>query len=161
MSEVSDVVITRVFDAPVERVWAAWTEPEFIQKWWGPEGFTAPHVSMDFKVGGSYLYAMHGPAGTPFDVDMWSTGTFEEIVPLKKIAHVQSFADAEGNIVSPATYGMAELPEKQQVIVEFEVLENNKTQLTLTYTGIPVGAQADSMRTGWNQSLDKMAVSLG
>jgi len=52
------LVIERVFDAPVARVWKAWTDPEQVKKWWGPKIFTAPLVSIDFRVGGTYLYCM-------------------------------------------------------------------------------------------------------
>jgi len=155
------VIIIRVFDAPVEKVWAAWTERDKIAEWWGPKDFTAPHIELDFRVGGKYLYAMHGPAGTPFDVDMWSTGTFLEIVQLKKIAYVDSFADAEGNVVSPEAYGMKGMDRELHVTIEFEAVEGNKTKITLTHTGAPASSEhAKNMKAGWDQSLDKMAESL-
>ena len=47
MAEKRDVVITRTFDAPVEQVWKAWTEPEFVMRWWGPTGFTSPSCKMN------------------------------------------------------------------------------------------------------------------
>jgi uncharacterized protein YndB with AHSA1/START domain len=49
----SELVITRVFDAPRELVWNAWTEPERVKRWWGPEGFTAPFCRIDLRVGGT------------------------------------------------------------------------------------------------------------
>ena len=58
------IVITRLFEAPRERVWKAWTEPELVKRWWGPEGFTAPSIKIDLKVGGKYVFAMHGPPGS-------------------------------------------------------------------------------------------------
>lgn len=84
-NEGKTLVIERVFDAPVEKVWAAWTEPEQIKNWWGPEGYSAPDIQIDLREGGKYLYCMRGPAGPggPI-VDAWSGGEFKEIVPLKK-----------------------------------------------------------------------------
>src|SRR5215469_6412977 len=102
--EMRTVVITREFNAPVEKVWAAWTEADHIKQWWGPADFTAPHIELDFRVGGKYLYAMHGPAGTEYDIDMWNTGTFQEIVPLKRIVYQDNFADERGNVVPPSAY---------------------------------------------------------
>lgn len=156
------VTITRVFDAPVEKVWAAWTDPEQIEKWWGPKDFTAPHIQTDFRVGGKYLYAMHGPAGTEFDRDMWSTGTYQEIIPLKKIVYTDSFADAKGNAVSPETYGMRGLSDVMHVTVEFKPIEGgSKTELKLTHVGAPAGSEhARNMEAGWNESLDKLAESV-
>jgi len=49
----SELVITRVFDAPRELVWNAWTEPESVKRWWGPKGFTAPFCRIDLRVGGT------------------------------------------------------------------------------------------------------------
>ncbi len=46
------IVISRVFDAPREKVWDAWTKPEQVAKWWGPTGFTTPVCKIDFRVGG-------------------------------------------------------------------------------------------------------------
>lgn len=50
------ITISRVFDAPREKVWKAWTDPELIKKWWGPKDFTAPRIEIDFRVGGKYLF---------------------------------------------------------------------------------------------------------
>jgi uncharacterized protein YndB with AHSA1/START domain len=155
------VMITRVFDAPIEKVWQAWSDPEQIKKWWGPKDFTAPHVQTDFRVGGEYLYAMHGPAGTEFDVDMWSGGTYKEIVPQRKIVCSDHFADEHGNAVSPGAYSMEGLPDEMLVTIEFEPTEDGKTKLTLTHVGAPAGSEhAKNMEAGWNQSLDKLAESL-
>ena len=58
------LVMTRVFDAPRELVWKAWTDPEMLMKWWGPKGFTCPHCEIDLRVGGKYLYCMRAAAPT-------------------------------------------------------------------------------------------------
>lgn len=161
MTEAKPVVITRVFDAPVEKVWAAFTEPEQVKKWWGPADFTAPVAEIDLRVGGKYLFAMHGPAGTEFDQDMYSTGTYKEIVPLERLVYLDSFSDEYGNIISGETYGLTDVPETMRVTLEFEPSEDGKTtKLTLTHEGMPAGQQADDMTVGWNQSLDKLAESL-
>jgi uncharacterized protein YndB with AHSA1/START domain len=156
----AELKIVRVFDAPVEKVWAAWSQPERMREWWGPKDFTAPTIKIDFREGGTYLYAMHGPAGTEYDVDMWNTGTYKEIVPNRRIVYLDSFSDADGNPVSPSAYGMNDLPDHMLVTIEFEALEGGKTRLTLTHAATPAGAQADNMEMGWNQSLDKLAASL-
>lgn len=160
MPEVKPLVITRVFNAPVEKVWAAWTEPEQIKKWWGPTDFTAPVAEVDLHVGGKYLFAMHGPAGTEFDQNMYSTGTYEEIVPPKKLVYSDSFANEKGEVVSPSDYGMTDLPEVLRVRVDFEALPDGTTKMTLTHEGAPAGEQSDNMGIGWSQSFDKLAESV-
>jgi uncharacterized protein YndB with AHSA1/START domain len=58
-----EIVQERVFDAPRELVWKAWTDPRHIDQWWGPNGFRNQTFSMDFKVGGTWRFVMHGPDG--------------------------------------------------------------------------------------------------
>src|SRR3989442_3742388 len=76
-----ELVIVRVFDAPRQRVWKAWTEPERLKRWWGPRTFTAPVAKIDLRVGGAFLYCMRQADGK----DIWGTGVYREIVPLKRI----------------------------------------------------------------------------
>ena len=161
MSEVQPTVITRVFDAPRERVWKAWTEAKEIQKWWGPKDFTAPEVRIDFTEGGKYVYCMRGSVapGVP-PQDLWSAGTFEKIVPMEKIVVTDSFADKDGNFIPPSAYGMGDMPEVMHLTITFEDTEDGKTKLTLTYTDdIPEDHKKD-MLAGWNQSLDKFSKAL-
>ena len=98
-----ELVITRIFDAPRELVWRAWTDPEHFKHWWGPKYYTAPFCKMDFHVGGTYLNCMRSPEGQ----DYWSTGVYKEIVPMERIVYTDSFADAEGNVVPATHYGMS------------------------------------------------------
>lgn len=160
MNETKALVIERVFDAPVEKVWKAWTVPEQIKKWHGPRGFTAPTIKNDFRVGGKYLYCMHGPAGTEFDKDFWSTGEYREIVPMQKIVATDSFADEKGNKVPATHYGMNEdIPMELLMTATFEET-GGKTRLVLRHEGFPVGEDREGARQGWSQSLDKLAESL-
>jgi uncharacterized protein YndB with AHSA1/START domain len=55
------LVIKRIFDAPRELLWKAWSDPEQMKRWWGPKGFTTPVCKIDFRVGGVYLYCMRSP----------------------------------------------------------------------------------------------------
>ena len=62
----NELKLTRVYDAPVEAVWEAWTDPEQVAKWWGPRGFTLTTHSKDLRPGGHWRYTMHGPDGTDY-----------------------------------------------------------------------------------------------
>ena len=55
------VVVTRIFDAPVDEVWKAWSDPEYVMRWWGAAGFTSPSAEIDFRVGGVSLVCMRAP----------------------------------------------------------------------------------------------------
>jgi uncharacterized protein YndB with AHSA1/START domain len=63
VNETERMIITRVFDAPRELVWRAWTDPQYVMQWWGPKGFSCPSCEIDFRVGGKYLLCMRGPDG--------------------------------------------------------------------------------------------------
>jgi uncharacterized protein YndB with AHSA1/START domain len=150
-----ELVITRIFNAPRELVWQAWTDPQQLVKWWGPKNFTAPVAKIDLRVGGKYLNCMRSPEGQ----DIWSTGTYREIVPPERLVYTDSFADADGNVVPGSHYGLGEdFPLEMQVTVTFEDLEG-KTKMTLKHVGLP-DSMSDMAGTGWNESFDKLAESL-
>jgi uncharacterized protein YndB with AHSA1/START domain len=76
-----EISITRTLNAPIDLVWEAWTTPEHIAQWWGPNGFTNTISKMDMQPGGEWLLVMHGPDGT----DYKNKSVFKEIIPHKKI----------------------------------------------------------------------------
>ena len=150
------LVIERIFDAPRELVWKAWTEPEQVARWWGPKGFTSPAAEIDFRVGGKYLFAMRSPEYEEGRV-LWSTGVYREIVPFERIVCTDSFADEKGNVVPATYYGMnADTPLEMLVTVTFEEHEG-KTRLTLRHVGIPSGPDREGANQGWSQSFDNLA----
>ena len=157
----TDLIITRIFDAPRERVWKAWTDPVEIKKWWGPKDFSAPVVKTDLRTGGTYLYCMHGAPGPGApEQDFWSTGTYTEVIPMEKIVATDHFADKDGNIISPNDVGMpGEWPEEMLVTVTFEDAGKGKTKVTVIHVGHPK-EMMDLAKAGWNQSLDKFAAAL-
>ena len=58
------ILVVRVFDAPVQKVWKAWTTPEILDLWWAPKPWKTNTKSMDFREGGRWLYYMQGPDGS-------------------------------------------------------------------------------------------------
>jgi len=152
----NELAITRVFDAPRELVWKAWTEPEYIKKWWGPKNFTAPVVKIDLRVGGKYLYSMRGPDGK----DYWGTGVYRDIVPMERLVSTDSFADDKGNVVPASHYGMTgDWPLELLVTMTLEEI-GGKTRMTLRHEGIPAGMMREMTETGWSESFDKLAESI-
>jgi len=137
------------------------TEPEQIMKWWGPKDFTSPAAKVDLRVGGKYLFCMHGQPGPDAPaMDMWSGGTYDEVVPLQKLVCLDSFSNENGDVVPASAYGLTDFPDVMRITLEFEALPDGNTKLTVTHEGTPAGAQFDDMEQGWNQSLDKLAGSL-
>jgi uncharacterized protein YndB with AHSA1/START domain len=77
------IIGTRVFDAPRELVWQAWTDPKHLAQWWGPNGFTTTTSAFEFRTGGVWRFVMHGPDGR----DYQNRITFDEIVKPERIVY--------------------------------------------------------------------------
>lgn len=152
-TETRDLVVTRTFDAPVEQVWSAWTEPELVTEWWGPHGFTAPVAKMDVREGGTSLVAMRSPEGQ----DFYNTWTYEAVEPGKRLVFVSRFADQDGTAVDPRAQGLPpEMPSEVRSEVRFEEL-GARTKVTVTEYEWPAGQMMEMSKMGLEQTLDKMA----
>ena len=165
-TQIKELVITRVFDAPRERVWKAWTDPEMVRRWYGPEGFTAPSIKIDLRVGGKYIWAMRGPAGSQWDTVMYTAGVYKEIVPNEKLVVAEYPSDENGTRVEPdARQAGGSFPPELTLTVLFEELEKGKTKLTIVYPKPETEAQYQAMlksgmTEGWNSALNKLAAAL-
>ena len=90
------IKVVREFDAPVERVWKAWTERELLDQWWAPKPWKANTQSMDFREGGTWLYYMEGPDGSRH----YCRADYENIVSSKSYTALDAFCDDKGNITT-------------------------------------------------------------
>ena len=154
LNETDRMVITRVFDAPRELVWKAWTDPKYVMQWWGPKGCTAPVCKIDFRVGGKFLICMRTPDGQ----EGWNGGEYHEIVPYEKIVSSMYFADSEGNKINPAQLGIKhEAVEGAYDVTIFEDLGNGKTRLTFIGNEPIESAKESGQLEGWNEMLEKVA----
>lgn len=146
------IVITRLFDAPRETVFRAWTEPERLKLWWAPAGFTTPACEVDLRPGGRFHYCMRSPEGR----DIWGLGVYREIVRPERIVYIDSFADADGNPVAPSHYGMSSShPKESLVTVTFEDA-SGKTRLTLIHEIPESTAERKDVEKGWGEMLDRL-----
>jgi uncharacterized protein YndB with AHSA1/START domain len=140
-----ELVITRVFNAPRSFVFKAWTDPEHLVRWLGPQGFTGTIIKMDVRPGGTYRVHMRGPEGD----DHWAQGVYRAVVEPERLVMTRNWADAEGNPTSPETL----------LTVTFEE-HDGKTKLTLHQAGFESVTARDAHRGGWNSSLDRLAAYL-
>src|SRR5687768_9514691 len=90
-----EVIATRIFNAPVEQVWKAWNTPEYVMQWWGPQGFTCPIATIDFREGGTSFLCMRAPAEYGGQ-DLYNTWTYHTIDPYKQIEFILNFTDQNG-----------------------------------------------------------------
>ena len=143
-TEPRECVIERVFDAPRELVWKAFTEVEHLKHWWGPKGFTNPVCEIDARAGGSLRIHMRGPDGGVYPMK----GVIREIVPPERLVFSNIALDAAGN----------HLLEGLTTVVFAE--ENGKTKLTLKTRAGAVAEMAavylQGMEIGWTQSIDRL-----
>lgn len=95
--ENNTVQVTREFNADLPLVWEAWTNPEILDQWWAPKPYQTKTKSMDFRVGGVWLYAMISPENETH----WCKAEYEEITPLKSYAYTDNFCDDQGVVSMP------------------------------------------------------------
>jgi uncharacterized protein YndB with AHSA1/START domain len=158
-----DFVMSRVFDAPREKVFRAWTAPDLLAKWWGPHGFTNPVCKINLKPGGAYRIVMRSPDGSEYPL----TGVYEEIVAPELLVFTDNWEEhpAEWTEMLKRNLRKGETVSAKEALntVTFED-ENGKTKLTLR-TRFESAAVRDAMvkmgmPDGWNQSLDRLATLL-
>ncbi len=97
LSPVADdeLVLARMLDAPPDVVFAAWTEPERLDRWWGPPGSELHSQSLDLRPGGAYHYGLRTPSGDA----LWGTFVYREIMPPERLVYASAFADEVGAAV--------------------------------------------------------------
>jgi uncharacterized protein YndB with AHSA1/START domain len=138
----NEIKITRIYDAPVETVWDAWTDPEQAAQWWGPRGFTLTTHSKDLRVGGHWAYTMHGPDGTDYP---------NKTLYFEVEKHAKLVYDHGGNDDRPPMF---------RVTVLFKET-NGKTKMDMTMA-LPTPEAAEETRkfvkhAGGNATWDRLA----
>lgn len=146
-----EIVIERVFDAPRELVWEAWTNPEHVAHWWGPKGFGGAACELDLRVGGAFRLDLCAPDGSVYPC----VGTFREIVKHERIVY-------EGEATEGHPCG-AGIPPRATVTVNFAE-RSGKTQLTL-HTRFESAesreAAADArFVVSWEEAMERLAEEL-
>ena len=147
----TDLEVRRAFDAPASVLWAAWTEPDVVRTWWGPQGFTCPVARMDVRVGGVSLVAMRTPDG----VDLWSTWTYTRVDAGERLEFLHGFSDADGGTHDPQDLGFPPgIPrEVPHVITVRDGL------MSVVERGYADEQVAELSRRGLESSLDKLAAT--
>jgi uncharacterized protein YndB with AHSA1/START domain len=138
----SDILITRLINAPRELVWSMFTTPTHMMHWWGPRGFTTPVCEIDLRPGGIWHYVMRTPDGAEFAVDK----VYREIVAPERLV----YADVEES-TDPS------LPSSVHIITFEDV--GGKTRLTMR-TQVKSAAERDALIKrglvqGVNEGLDR------
>ena len=152
MTDTKHVQIERTFDAPIDVIWAMWTEPDHFANWYGPMGAKIPKAEMDMRVGGRRHIAME--MDTPRGVmQMFFVGEYREVDPKTRLVYTEAMADADGSPMTAEQMGMpAGAPMETSVVVELVDL-GDRTKMTMTHIGIPADSPGGQ---GWTMAIDKM-----
>ena len=135
------IVIERVLDAARDLVWNAWTDPDEMTKWWGPEHFTTPRekIELDLRPGGVCRMTMVGPDGQEYPND----GHFGVVEPPERLSFGEETTE----------HPMIESGEKTVELVE---LGEQRTKVIVTSRMICAAELLDMAQAGWNSQLDKL-----
>ena len=131
------LTLHRVIDAPIETVYAAWTEPEMLRRWLAPGNATVVRAVAESEVGGTFLVEMRGADGR-----RWLTrGLYREVVPRRRLVHTWRWEGSEIETL---------------VTVEFESEAADRTRLTLTHSRFAEDEGRDKHERGWSGCLAKL-----
>jgi uncharacterized protein YndB with AHSA1/START domain len=154
-----EIVVERVFSAPRELVFEAWTEPEHLARWFAPRGMEIVVDRLDARPGGAFQFSHRFPSGDR----LWVKGTFREVVPPARLVFALSLVDAEGR---PAAHPMFPDLPLDAVLTTWVTLEETSggTRLTLRQVLTPAEALAHESvkrertlaRQGWDDMFDRL-----
>ena len=136
--------ITRTIQAPREKVFQAWTDPEKLIKWWGPEGCSCHTAEVDLREGGGYRIQMSVPDGG----EHFTHGEYREVRPPEKLVFTwiwEKVAEMEG----------------VETLMTLEFMEKGEaTEIILTHERFPTAQDRKHHEWGWNSSLDCLEKAL-
>jgi uncharacterized protein YndB with AHSA1/START domain len=137
MNERRSVRLTQTFDAPRERVFAAWTEPELLKQWWGPGMFETVSAVVDLRVGGRYELVLEPGA-------MRLVGEFREVVPPRRLVYTWQWVE--------------NVPDTRESLVTVEFQDKGEqTEVVLLHDNFVGPGPVDMYEEGWKSGLAKLA----
>lgn len=153
-----ELVIERVFDAPRERVFDVFTQPEHLQKWWGPKMVGIPVAEFDARPGGTIFIAERPPDGAMHYI----VGVVREIERPSRVVFAIHFADADRRRVAPpAGAGLPSTWDDEIVSSVTFSAEGRRTRVTIRAQRSGVTAEWSEMaRGGWGEALDKLGYAI-
>jgi len=157
-----DFVITRILDAPRQRVWTVLTEPEHMKDWWTPQTFTMIAMTMDFRPGGSFHMGMRSGEG----YKMWGKFLYHEIAPPERIVFVNCFSNRAGEITRHPI--VPTWPRETLITVTLGDEPGGKTNLRVRWSPHNAtdverntfGAAHVGMKATWTGTFDRLAAYL-
>ena len=154
------LVVTRILDAPVDRVWRSWTDPDLVKKWWGPKYYTSPFCTIDLRVGGKYIFCMRAPKEQGGH-NMYTSGVYTKIVPMDRLEFTQGMSDKDGNRIDPSSIGLPlDFPKELHTVIVFKKIKHDMSELIITESEWTPGQMYIYSIVGLHQCIDKLAEEL-
>lgn len=159
LSPVDNFIINRSFDAPIEVVFDAWTNPDKVKNWLPPTGATMEYINADIKSGGSSFYSMKYDSG----LEMFGKIFYKEIQKPNRIVYTQNFCDKEGKLIKPSF--APTWPNEMLTTITLTEEAPNKTRITVNWVvhGEATAEERETfhkaksgMTQGWTGSFDKL-----
>jgi uncharacterized protein YndB with AHSA1/START domain len=157
MTPIKEIEFERIYDAPIDIVWKAWTDPDHLKQWWGPDNVSIPECEVDLRVGGRiYIVMEAGEAMGPYKGTRWPMeGKYTVVEKNSKLTYV----------VKAWTEGQDVTTEIDQITELMLFDENGKTKIrlkaTINKTGSDAKMAVEGMKYGFEQQLDKLSKFLG
>ncbi|KLT67015.1 SRPBCC domain-containing protein [Pedobacter sp. BMA] len=120
--------VKRVFEAPVDTLWKAWTTAEILDQWWGPKPYRAETKSLDFSEGGTWFYAMVSPENEKH----FSKSTFQQIDPEKAFTASDTFCDENGtpsNQFPGSRWKVSFTPQNEHTMIDINIVHENEADV--------------------------------
>ncbi|MGE5943577.1 MAG: SRPBCC family protein [Flavobacteriales bacterium] len=151
-----EVFIEETFNARIEKVFQAWTDPEKLMKWFAPDGCTIQFKELDIKTGGKF----HSCISNPQYGDCWCIGEYKEVIPNLKLVFTMVNADESGNPINPVDIGMDKDWPRVTLVTITLTEANKKTKLQLRQTVSQELAKKTGAYPSWLQMLNNMKTLL-
>ncbi len=132
-----EIVMTRVFDAPRELVFDAWTDPVNIDAWWGPDGFTTTTFERDVRPGGTWRYVMRGPDGTDYDNRM----VYQEVSRPERIVYLHGHDVDDDPARFEVTVTFADLGGRTEMTTRTVFATAEQREQTVKFGAVELGYQ--------------------
>jgi uncharacterized protein YndB with AHSA1/START domain len=145
--------IERVFAAPRELVFDAWTRPDYLLQWFAPRGCTIRFVEIDVRPGGRFHSCIHNPSFG----DCWCVGVYQEIVRPERIVYTMATADSAGNVIEPMQAGHDPRWPRETLVTVTLADVRGSTLLTLEQNAAESLAKQTGAYPSWLQMLDRLA----
>lgn len=152
----NEVFIEETFNASIEKVFQAWTDPEKLMKWYAPDGCTIRFKKLNIKTGGKF----HSCISNPQFGDCWCTGEYKEVVPNSRLVFTMVNADENGSPINPGEIGMDPDWPRETLVTVTLTEENGKTKLRLRQSVSQDLAKKTGAYPSWQQMLNNMQTLL-